>query len=260
MTTDRWSSGDAYEPFIGRWSRLVAREFVGWLDVAPGARWLDVGCGTGALTQTILDDAAPDSVVGVDPSAAYVAHCAAHVTDPRATFRTGDALALPVDDDAADVVASGLVLNFVPDPVAAVAEMARAGATVAAYVWDYAEGMQLLRVIWDAAADLDPAARELDEGVRFPLCTPDALRAAFAALDDVEVTGITVDTVFADFADYWTPFLGGQGPAPSYVASLADEQAAALRESVRAQLPVAADGTIPLTARAWAVRGRRRAG
>jgi SAM-dependent methyltransferase len=253
--TENWSSGDAYEPFIGRWSRLVAAEFLAWLDVPPGATWLDVGCGTGALTATVLRSAAPSSVLGVDPSPSYVAFAASHVDDPRATFRAGDAMALPVEPASFDVVVSGLVLNFVPDPAAAVAEIRRAarpGGTVGAYVWDYgAGGIGLLRAFWDAAVALDPAAAALDEAVRFPLCGEGALGAAFG----VEARGITVPTVFRDFDDYWTPFLGGQGPAPAYLASLPEDRRVALRESLRERLPVASDGSIRLTARAWAVRG-----
>jgi SAM-dependent methyltransferase len=236
----------------------VAREFVAWLSPPPGARWLDVGCGTGALSSVVLASASPGSVVGVDPSSSYVAHAAAGVDDPRASFRAGDAMALPVESASFDVVVSGLVLNFVPDPAAAVAEIRRAarpGGTIGAYVWDYgAGGITLLRAFWDAAVDLDPAAAALDEAVRFPLCREGALAAAFG--DGVEARDVTVPTVFADFDDYWTPFLGGQGPAPSYLAGLPEDHRAALRESLRARLPVAADGTIPLTARAWAVRGR----
>jgi SAM-dependent methyltransferase len=255
-----FSSGDAYEPYVGRWSRLVAASFVEWLAVEPGARWLDVGCGTGALTSTVLRSAAPASVLGIDPTAPFVAHARSHVDDPRASFAVAPAGAVPLPDGTVDVAVSGLVLNFVPDLPAALAELRRVvrpGGVVAAYVWDYAGDMQLMRYFWDAAVSLDPAARELDEGPRFPLCAPDALAAAFASFGDVATTAITVPTVFRDFEDYWTPFLGGQGPAPAYAATLDPERLAALRESLRARLPVAADGTIPLVARAWAVRATR---
>jgi SAM-dependent methyltransferase len=247
---------------VGRWSRPVARRFLDRLAVPGRRRWLDVGCGTGALTEAVLAGCAPESVLGVDPSAAFLGHAAAHVRDARAVFRQGEAQALPVADRSVDAVVSGLVLNFVPDPPAAVAEMARAarpGGVVAAYVWDYAEGMQLIRLFWDAAGAVDPAARALDEAVRFPGCAPDPLRALFvgAGLADVAVEEIVVPTVFGDVDDYWTPFLGGTGPAPSYVAALAEADRAALREEVRRRLPIGADGTIRLSARAWAVRGRR---
>ncbi|MDQ1710684.1 MAG: hypothetical protein QOE45_134 [Frankiaceae bacterium] len=258
--SERWSSGDAYEPFIGRWSRLVAPEFVEWLGAPPDLRWLDVGCGTGALSGTVLRDAAPASVVGVDPAPAYVAFAEAHVPDRRATFRVGDAMALPVEDDAFDVAVTGLVLNFVPDPAAALTEIRRAvrpGGTIAAYVWDYgAGGLALLRTFWDVAVDLDPDAHSLDEAVRFPLCKAGALGTLFGGLDGVETRAITVPTVFRDFDDYWTPFLGGQGPGPTYLAGLPEERRDALREALRERLPTAPDGTIPLTARAWAARGR----
>jgi SAM-dependent methyltransferase len=260
MSDGLWAAGARYEPYVGRWSRLVAAEFVRWLAVPPGARWVDVGCGTGALTETVLRSAAPAAVVGVEPSDAFRSHAAAHVTDPRASFLAGGAEALPLPDGAADAVVAGLVLNFVPSPATAVAEarrVARAGGTVAAYVWDYAEGMRLMRVFWDVAGELDPAVRDVDEALRFPLCRPGPLAALFtdAGLRDVEVRDITVPTVFADFDDYWTPFLGGGAPAPAYAVSLDPEWQAALREALRERLPYDADGRIPLTARAWAVRG-----
>jgi SAM-dependent methyltransferase len=255
-----WASGDAYEPYIGRWSRLVAAAFVDALNVAPGSRWCDVGCGTGALTATLLDRVAPASVVSVDPSPAFLSYAAAHVVDERATFVPGDATALPLPDASVDAAVSGLVLNFVGDQPRAAAEMARVvrpGGTVAAYVWDLADGMRLVREFWDAAATLDPATRALDEGRLYPLCAPDALGALFADLRDVVVADVTVPTVFRDFDDYWTPFLGGVGPAPQYVASLDDAARERLRETLRTRLPYAADGTIPLTARAWSVRATR---
>ena len=256
-----WADGDRYEAYVGRWSRPVARRFLTSLAVPPGGRWLDVGCGTGALTETILETAAPSAVLGVDPSADVVAHAAAQVTDPRASFREGSGQAIPGEDAGFDAVVSGLVLNFVPDPPAALAEMRRVvrpGGVVAAYVWDYAEGMQLIRRFWDAAAERDPAARDLDEGSRFPLCRPEPLRELFTAagLADVAVEEVVVPTVFADFDDYWAPFLGGTGPAPAYAMSLAELDRAALRESLRARLPSEPDGSVHLTARAWSVRGR----
>ena len=258
--TDTWASGAAYEPYVGRWSRLVAREFLGWLAIPPGQRWLDVGCGTGALSQTILDLAAPVQVTGVDASDGYVAYARAHVRDRRVQFRTGDAQALPEPSATYDVAVSGLVLNFVPEPQRLVAEMARVtrgGGTVAAYVWDYAGEMQLMRHFWNAAVALDPAARERDEGVRFLLCRPEPLAALFrdAGVGAVDVRAIDVPTDFRDFDDYWSPFLGGQGPAPGYAMALSEDQRAALRERIRTGLPTQVDGSIQLIARAWAVRG-----
>jgi SAM-dependent methyltransferase len=263
MGTDTWSSGAAYEPYVGRWSRLVAREFLAWLSDPQGSRWLDVGCGSGALTQTILQVAEPSAVTGVDPAEGYMAYARASTPDARAHFTVGDAEALSAEPSAYDAVVSGLVLNFVADPARAVAEMARVtrpSGTVAAYVWDYAGQMQLIRHFWDAAVSLDPQARELDEGQRFPLCHPEPLAHLFAGagLREVLTRAIDVPTVFRDFDDYWSPFLGGQGPAPSYLMSLDDERRVALRERLRATLPVAADGSISLIARAWAVRGNPR--
>jgi SAM-dependent methyltransferase len=259
---DLWSAGEGYEPYIGRWSRVVAQQFVPWVGADTGSRWLDVGSGTGALTATVLATADPMSVLGVEPSEAFRRYAEEHVSDRRAEFREGDATALPVDDEEFDVAVAGLVLNFVPRPEAALAEMRRAtrhGGRVAAYVWDYTGGMELIHRFWDAAGELDPDARSLDEGTRFPLCAPEPLRALFedAGLEDVHHEALDIPTVFADFDDYWTPFLGGQGPAPGYLAQRTPDQRKAVRESLRERLPSEPDGSIRLTARAWAVQGSR---
>jgi SAM-dependent methyltransferase len=259
---DTWSAGDAYEHYVGRWSRPVAAEFLEWLAVPADARWLDVGCGTGALSETILERAAPQEVVGIDAAEPFVDFAQSRLRHPRAKVRQGDAQSLPCDDAEFDAAVAGLVLNFVPDPLQAVREMTRAvrrGGTVAVYVWDYAGEMQLMRRFWDAAVLLDPAARDLDEGQRFPICQLERLLALWrdAGLVNTAVRVIDIPTVFRDFADYWMPFLGGQGPAPGYCVSLSEAERGALREHLRAALPAAADGTIPLQARALAVRGAR---
>jgi len=265
VTGERWSVGPAYEAYVGRWSRRVAQAFVPWVGAPAGARWLDIGCGTGALTETVLALAQPSRVVGVDPSEAFLAEASARVSDPGVSFRVGDAQALPLEEHSVELVVSGLALNFVPDPGTALREFARVvteGGVVAAYVWDYAEGMGMMRQFWDAAIALDDAALDLDEGRRFQLCRPQPLRElwASAGLSHVAVQSLDVSTVFCDFDDYWGPFLGGQGPAPAYVASLPAAHREALRESLRERLPKAVDGSIPLTARAWAVKGLARRG
>ena len=257
---DAWASGASYEPFVGRWSRWVAREFLGWLAIPAQARWLDVGCGTGALSQTILAAALPRSVQGLDFSGAFLDYAREQTHDARAGFLRGDAQALPCASGAYDAVVSGLALNFIPRPAQALSEMRRslrASGTVAVYVWDYAEQMQMLRFFWDAAVALDPAASPLDEGRRFPLCQAETLQQLFegAGLGAVEVRPIVVPTLFRNFDEYWTPFLGGQGPAPGYVRALAQGQRAALRDRLRASLPTQADGSLALVARAWAARG-----
>jgi SAM-dependent methyltransferase len=257
---DVWAVGERYETYVGRWSRRLGEAFMRWLDPPTSGRWVDVGCGTGALTAAVLTMTNPAEVLGVDPSPGFLAAARTQTTDLRARFRIGDAQDLPLPDRHFDGVVSGLTLNFVPDPPRAAAEFARvavAGGTVAAYVWDYAEGMAMIRHFWDAAATLDPAAAALDEGRRFPLCQPDSLRTLWtnAGLAGVVVQPITIPTVFTDFDDFWNPFLGGQGPAPVYVASLSEEHQTVLRDVLRARLPTGPDGTVLLAARAWAVRG-----
>jgi SAM-dependent methyltransferase len=260
VAPDRWADSDAYEAYIGRWSRPVAARFIDWLAIPPRARWVDIGCGTGALSGTILAHADPRSVIGVDPSADFIEAARERQPDVRARFVIGSAATLPIDDDSAEVVVSGLVLNFIPDLALAMREMVRVGASgaiIAAYVWDYAGRMELLRRLFDAAVALDPAAVAHDEGVRFPICSPDPLRRVFdaAGLVDVVVEAIEVPMVLRDFDDYWTPFLSGVGPAPGYVAALEEDQRVALRERLRATLPMRPDGSIHLVTRAWAVRG-----
>ena len=171
-----------------------------------------------------------------------------------------DAQSLPEAGESFDVAVSGLALNFVPRPESAVAEMARvvrAGGTVAAYVWDYADRMQLMRWFWRAATELDPDAAALDEGARFDDFTPEGLtwRFASAGLVDAEAGSVEVPTRFADFDDYWLPFLGGQGVAPAYAMSLDESARDRLRERLRELLPTGPDGSIDLVARAWTVRG-----
>ena len=149
-----WSSGDIYESYVGRWSRPVAAEFVGWLDQPAGLRWLDVGCGTGALTSTILRTADPASVLGVDPSEGFIGYARQTVDDERASFEVRSAAELP--DGPYDAVVAGLVLNFIPERVEALRRMREIGSTVAVYVWDYADGMQLMRYFFDAMAEVRP--------------------------------------------------------------------------------------------------------
>lgn len=256
---DTWLSADPYERYMGRWSRQLAPKFLAWLRVAPACRWLDVGCGTGALSHAILDACAPASVIGIDPSEGFLAR-AQHQLGDRVVLRRGTANAITLADGAVDAAVSALVLNFVPDPLAALREMARVTATdgiVGVCVWDYAQKMELIRVFWDAAAELDPRAADLDEGARFPLCHLDALaeHCHQADLQQVEVTAIEIPTLFASFDDYWLPFLGGQGPAPTYATSLGEPARERLREHLHARLSPRPDGTIALVARAWAARG-----
>ncbi|MFJ7064853.1 methyltransferase domain-containing protein [Streptomyces sp. NPDC101115] len=305
---DLWESGPAYERYMGRWSRLAAARFTEWLDPAEGLRWLDVGCGTGALSAAVADRCRPRALLGLDLSEPFVRAARATAGDltagggtagdstagesaaqdttaqdttaqdttaggstasgstVRAAFVVADATALPVRDAAWDAAVSGLTLNFLPDPAAGAAELVRAvrpgGGTVAAYVWDYADGMGFLRHFWDAVATVDPAAAvALDEGRRFgTLCRPERLHSLWteAGLAGVTTVPIDVPTVFTDFADLWEPFLTGQGPAPGYVASLTPGDRDRVRTALAEAVPREPDGSVELTARAWAVKGVRR--
>jgi SAM-dependent methyltransferase len=257
--SDRWLAGDAYERYMGRWSRPLARAFLEWLRPPGGAHWIEVGCGTGALTTAIVSSCDPRAVVACDPSDAFIAHARAALADPRVSFVAGGADALPSRDGGFDVAVSALVLNFVPAPHEAMAvlrQRLRPGGTVAACVWDYAAGMEFLRAFWDEAVAVDPRAAALDEGRRFPLCAVPALRALFesAGLTHVDTGAVEIETRFAGLDDYWEPFLRGTGPAPAFVASLEASARDELRDRLRRRLPATSSGEIPLRARAWSVR------
>lgn len=259
---DNWGEGSAYESYMGRWSTRLAERFVAWLAVPEGRRWLDVGCGTGALSAAILDSRRPSAVVGVEPADGFRAAAAARLPDPRFSVLPGDAADLSHAAPPFDAVVSGLVLNFVPDATEAARAMfeaTSAGGLTAACVWDYAAGMEFIGLLWGAAKSLDGAVGELDEGERFPICAPGPLRNLFteAGFVDVETDRITIATVFRDFEDLWVPFTLGQGSAPGYVASLSDVEREQLRHAMMDRADTASDGSIALEASAWAVRGTR---
>ncbi len=253
---DAWSAARSYEHYMGRWSRQIAARFVAWLQAPPGLNWLDIGCGTGALSAAIVERCAPASVLGVDPSAAFVEHARAASTDLAVRYEVAGADALPCDDGSVDVVVSALAYNFFPERAAALAEMrrvAKPGATVGFYVWDYpGGGMGFIDAFWKAAV-AGGADRSLDETTRFPFCTREALRAeaTAAGLSGIDVEAIEVPTRFADFEAFWQPFTLGAGPAPGYCMSLDEAARDALRESLQARL---GGGPIELPARAWALR------
>lgn len=258
--SDRWSTAEAYEDFMGRWSRPLAARFVEWLGLPAGIRWLDVGCGTGALSAAVAELASPGAILACDSSESFVWCARDGARGDPVSFVVCDAGALAVRDGRFESVCSSLALNFFPDPETAVEEMLRcvgAGGCVSACVWDYAEGMELLRRFWEVATELDHGAAAVDERTRFPLCRPEALDRLFrtAGLREVRGDSIEVEMEFAGFEDLWRPLLGGTGPAPSYVATLDERRRAILARELERALPPHSNGAIRLRARAWAVRG-----
>lgn len=257
---ETWASGGPYEHYVGRWSRIVARAFLAWLAVPPHQTWGDVGCGTGAIVAGILQQCAPTAVLAIDQSAGFLADAQRTIQDDRVHFAQAEATALPWLRASCDATVSGLVLNFVPDPAAMLTEMVRVtrpGGKVAAYVWDYGGGMEMMRHFWDAAIAANPMDAALDQAERFPICQPEPLTTVFraAGLTAVVVRAIEIPTIFRTFDDYWLPFLGQQGAAPTYLASVDRAQRERIRATLQARLVASDDGPIRLTARAWAVQG-----
>ena len=257
---DAWSAGQSYEHYMGRWSRKIAAEFLQWLGPPSDADWLEIGCGTGALTEAILQNASPRSIKATDQSSDFVDHARRLISDPRASFAVADALHLPSDDASIDVVSSALVLNFVPDRTAALNEMRRTlrpGGLLSFYVWDYpGGGMGFIDAFWKAAASLDDSAAELNEALRFPFCTPEGLSAMCreAGVVDASIEAIEVSTEFPDFEAFWHPFTLGAGPAPGYCMSLSGDRRDQLKERLGSARGT--NGPVRLPARAWAVKAR----
>ena len=255
-----FSAGDAYERFMGRWSRDLAPLLVRFARVRDGDHVLDIGSGTGALAAAVAAAAPSSRVLGIEPAAPYVAFAQTRHGGARVRFEQGDAQQLRLADGSFDRTLSLLVVNFVPDPARALREMIRVtreGGTIAAAVWDYGQGMEMLRVFWDEAIALNPAMDARDER-HMPLCRSGELAALWRRhrLQDVVEEALTIQTAFSSFDDYWSPFLEKQGPAGAYVAALSASDREQLRLRLRRRLlGDAADRPIVLRARAWAVLG-----
>ena len=256
-----FSEADAYERFMGRWSRSLAPDLVKFAGVRDGETVLDIGSGTGALSAAVVAAAPSGRVTGIDPSAPYVEHARSSHGSERVTFEVGDAQQMRFAETTFDRTLSLLVLNFIPDAGKALGEMKRVtrkGGTIAAAVWDYGEGMEMLRVFWDEAVAADSAAQSKDER-HMKYCRRGEMSALWReqGLTDVVEEGLTIPTRFASFDDYWSPFLAKQGPAGAYVASLSPAARDGLRERLRRRLVGnGPDSGFTLHARAWAARGR----
>ncbi len=256
-----FADANDYERFMGRWSRLVAPQLVDFTDVQDRGRMLDIGSGTGALAFSLAERKPQAHVLGIDPSKEYVEYAKSKNPFPnRVRFETGDAQQLRAADASFDASLSLLVFNFIPDPLKALKEVRRVtkpGGRVSASVWDYGDGMKMLRAFWDGAAHLDSKAEKLDER-HMPLCHAGELSGLWrqGGLEKIQEQQHVIAMRFASFADYWDPFLLGQGPAGVYVKSLSLDRVQALRGEVKSRVsPSAEDKAFALSARVWSVRG-----
>ena len=258
--TPVFSEAQAYERFMGRWSRSLAPLFARFAGVTDGDAVLDVGSGTGALAAAIAKAAPSSRIIGIDPAAPYVALARSQHGSSAISFEVGDAQQLRFATATFDRTMALLVVNFIPDARKAVGEMTRVTkrqGTVAAAVWDYGDGMEMLRVFWDEAVALDAATAAKDER-NMPFCRRGELAALWreAGLQSVVEESLTIETRFTSFDDFWTPFLEKQGPAGAYTASLPAADREALRLRLRKRLlGDGPDRAMTMQARAWAVRG-----
>jgi ubiquinone/menaquinone biosynthesis C-methylase UbiE len=253
-----FNDGAAYERFMGRWSRAVGGVFLEWLAPPKGAQWLDVGCGTGAFTEMVLGSCSPANVTGIDPFPEQIEYARSLPTARLAEFKVADALNLPFPDCSFDVVASALVINFVPDRPRGLAEMrrvARPGGIVAGYVWDFAGGR-------NTGAPLANGLRAI--GIE-PSITPGtndttiaALQSLFTAagLQTVEVRQIEIEPTYSSFEDFWTSQTGSVSPTAKFIGSLTEPERLRLRDAVRSNLPPNGDGSISYSACAHAIKAR----
>ncbi len=256
------TDGAAYEVWLGRWARRLAHPFLDFAAFPEAGDILDVGCGTGALTFAMADRWPGRRVVGVDLAAPFLAYARSRRSSEQPIFEVGDACALPYENGQFASAATQCVLLFIPRPEVALDEMVRvtrAGGKVAAAVWDFRGGLVFQRLLWDTASAIDPEARATrDRLFSAPLVLPDGLATLFrdSRLKDIERQSLTIRMDFANFEDYWQPFLGGQGPVGGYFAKLSPDLKARIKDAVRdAYCSGAADGARSLTATAWAVRG-----
>jgi SAM-dependent methyltransferase len=255
---DAWSAGENYELYMGRWSRQLAVDFLRWLEPPHGVQWLEIGCGTGALTTALLSECKPHSILAIEPSKDFVAYARSAVTDKRVTFEMADAGSLPAPNSTFDAVTSALVLNFIPDRPAALAEMRRVlkpMGLLSFYVWDYpGGGMGFISEFWRAATAIDENAANLTEVKRFPFCTREGLTALCreAGLASPTIEPLEIETTFPDFEAFWRPFTLGAGPAPGYCLALAEDKRARLKAKLAENLGT--KGPVRLIGRAWAVK------
>lgn len=248
--------GEAYERFMGRYSRLLATKLADAAGVEAGQTVLDVGCGTGALTEELVRRLGAPNVVAIDPSEPFVAACARRY--PGVDVRLGRAEELPYENGRFDAAIAELVLHFVSDPAAAASEMRRVvrpGGVVAACVWDLDDGMRMLRLFWDAALAIDSAAPDEARDLRFGKDGEIGALFQAAGLDDVLTGSLEVEARYESFADFWEPFLRGPGPAGAYCVSLEPEQQERLRDDLRERLG-SPTGPFTLPASAWYATGR----
>jgi ubiquinone/menaquinone biosynthesis C-methylase UbiE len=263
MTNDLWTDGALYEKYTGRWSRLIANKFIDWLDVKQARMegCVDMGCGTGALSEALIANDVCTSLTCLDRSPAYLSFAKQRIQSSNVQFVTGDVQSTSLSASEHPLIVSGLVLNFVDSPEKMLREMVRigrSGAVLGVYIWDFSDGMKPIRKFWDAARlSGAPNVDELDAGIQFPICKRENLLQIVTESGWVEpcVEPIEIDAHFENFDDYWSPFLSGQGTGPAFAVSLDEDTRERVRKTLMSLVTDAPDKPFTLRARAWAAKG-----
>lgn len=258
---ESWNDSNAYDLYVGRWSRRIAGDFMQWLQPQANLSWLEVGCGTGALTTEILNSARPLRILAIDKSGAYLTKARSYISSPRVSFSKTDLSALDAGAEF-DYITSGLVLNFLSDveeKLKCMKQYLRPGGSISAFVWDYAGHYQPMRIFWDSVKQLYKEAERFDAGIKYPLCSESNLTALFRSVDlsNIRFTKIEKIATFRDFDDYWLPIASAQGSVTEFLDTLNEGKKNDLKALVKSRLPMSLNGEIKLILSALAIEGRK---
>ena len=259
-TNERWDNTAGYEMYVGRWSSLISKDFVNWLNPKPGMKWLEIGCGTGALTKVIAENCSPSYLLAIDKSDSYLRNARKNINTNNVSFLNTDLNSHLLLNEEFDNITSGLLLNFVPqidDLLLNLMSHLTSGGQTSSFVWDYGGHYQPMRHFWDSAKEVVEGAEKFDAGTKFSICKKEKLIQLFKTLGlmDVEFTNIESIATFKDFDDYWIPIVAAQGSVAEFISTLSAIQKKDLENIIRHRLPIALNGEIKLIINALAVKG-----
>jgi SAM-dependent methyltransferase len=260
-TTEKWDNTQGYEMYVGRWSSLLSIDFVNWLNARSNLKWLEIGCGTGALTKAIAEKCTPSYLLAIDKSDSYIEKAKENVNSGNVSFLNIDINSCPLNEKF-HYITSGLVLNFVPkfgDMLRKLMNNLEPGGEISSFVWDYGGHYQPMRHFWNAACEIIPGSEKFDAGRNFDICTKENLIRLFEGigLNDIQFTTIERIATFQNFDDYWLPIISAQGSVTEFISTLKEAEKEKLKEHLKRKLPIAFNGEIKLVISVLAAKGRK---